>query len=75
MLVRSQDGEFLGEISALNVQTDGKIKGIFSSNERDYYFLGGYSTEKRAKEVIDDIVAYISNYGDRKSFVYRMPKE
>lgn len=51
--VRSQDGDILTKIKTLNIAVD---EGKFSIFEDKYSFpLAYYKTEKRAKEILDEI--------------------
>lgn len=51
--------------------------------ENDYYNLGYYKTEERAKEVLEEIVERIENWENLKvgqprglcEFVYKMPED
>jgi hypothetical protein len=90
MIIVSQDRNEIVNFNNMNniLIVDFNIKNncfqrIQANTDRDYYVLGDYATEERAKEVLQEIIKSIENWENLKAgqpsgickFVYEMPKE
>lgn len=79
LYIRSQDRKMVENFISIKISVDNEI--ILNND----YVFGSYETEKRALEVLDEIVAYKDNLDEANflgmtesifvSSIYTMPKE
>lgn len=70
-------------INAVYIDKDKTCKKLYANTEMYDLFLGEYATEKRAKEVLQEIITRYKNWENLKAGqptglclpVYEMPKE
>ena len=88
LFIRSQDKNCLVKVDTCVIQVnigfndwDNYLFDVKSKTECNIlcnkFYVGTYKTEKRAKQVLDEIEKFIQEcyIGNRLNFIYQMPKD